>query len=102
MAIDILSEAVVSPTEAARLLPRRRAGKKPNVATLYRWMTTGCRGVLLESIQVGGTRSTSREALQRFCERLTNPSSPPSPVATSYAQRRAVKAAEKVLDAAGI
>ena len=31
------------------------------------------RGVLLESIQIGATRCTSREALQRFFERLSAP-----------------------------
>jgi hypothetical protein len=61
-----LSENLVSLTEATKLLPRRRKGKRPNVVTVYRWSTIGCRGVKLETIQVGGTRCTSREALQRF------------------------------------
>ena len=34
---------------------------------------SGCRGVVLETIQVGGTRCTSREALQRFFENLSQP-----------------------------
>lgn len=81
--LSIDTEHVVSLTEAAGLLPRRRQGKKPNVATLYRWASRGCRGIVLETIQIGGTRCTSREALQRFAERLTtagganSPSSPP-------------------------
>jgi hypothetical protein len=63
-----LTEELVSLTEATKLLPKRRKGKRPNVATLYRWTTIGVRGIVLESVQVGGTRCTSREALQRFFE----------------------------------
>lgn len=64
--LNTVSETLVSLAEAARLL-----GK--HVATAYRWSTAGVRGVVLETIQVGGTRCTSREAVQRFCERLTAP-----------------------------
>ena len=69
--IDPNSETLISLAEAARSLPRRRGGKRPHVSCLYRWTTSGCRGVVLESIQVGGTRCTSREALARFFQRLT-------------------------------
>ena len=64
--IDVFAEQLVSLTEAAGLLPRRRRGRKPAVQTLYRWASHGVRGVRLETIQIGGTRCTSREALQRF------------------------------------
>ena len=70
--INIASETVVSLTEAARRLPARRQGKRPNVATLYRWAQSGCRGVRLEVVQVGGTKCTSLEALQRFVDQLGN------------------------------
>jgi hypothetical protein len=69
--IDTTAEDVLTLAQAADGLPRRRAGRKTDVSTLYRWSTAGCRGVLLETIQVGGTRCTSREALQRFFERLS-------------------------------
>jgi hypothetical protein len=97
-----LDESVVSLAEVTKLLPRRRQGKRPNVATLYRWTRVGVRGVVLESIQCGGTRCTSREALDRFFAALTAqaagnpvPRGPRSP-------RAEVQAAERVLDAAGI
>src|SRR5262245_18591306 len=64
--IDSASETLVSLAQAADELPRRRRGRKTHVSTLYRWATVGCRGVILESSQIGGTRCTSREALQRF------------------------------------
>ena len=71
--IDLKNETVLSFTSATKHLPHRRAGKKPHVATLYRWSTRGVRGVTLETIQVGGTRCTSIEALQRFAEHLSSP-----------------------------
>jgi len=73
--IDLANEDVMSLTEAARILPKRRAGKRTHVATLYRWSTKGLRGVKLEVIQVGATRCTSREAIQRFFDALS-PSNP--------------------------
>lgn len=71
MAIDLALETLVSLSEAAKLLPRRRRGKRPHVSCLYRWTTVGCRGVILESVQVGATRCTSHEAIGRFFDRLT-------------------------------
>jgi len=68
-----IDETVISLADAAKELPRRRRGRKPHVSCLYRWSTVGCRGVVLETIQVGGTRCTSREALQRFLENLSQP-----------------------------
>ena len=102
MAIDLLRETALSPVEASDFLPRRRNGKKPNVATIYRWMQLGVKGVRLEFVQVGGTRCTTREALQRFCEELTSRQNPAPSLGTRCRQRAAVKRAERVLDRAGI
>jgi hypothetical protein len=104
MAIDISQETPLSLTQAAKLphLPIRRAGKRPCVATFWRWSTTGIRGVRLETLICGGVRCTSQQAIQRFFDHLTNPQAPPPPIVTSRAQRAAVRAAERVLDKAGI
>ncbi len=99
--IDIQNETVVSLTEASKHLPRRRAGKRPHPATLYRWVQHGVRGVKLEAIQVGGTLCTSLQALQRFCEACTDPSSRP-PSSTSKSREREIKKAEAELAKAGI
>lgn len=53
--IDISCERVVSLTAATHLLPTRRRNARPNVATLYRWTSEGVRGIVLESLMVGGT-----------------------------------------------
>ena len=103
--IDISSEQVVTLAEATTHLPRRRQGKRPNIATLYRWAQSGVKGIRLETICVGATRCTSVEALQRFCEAVTaaadgTPVSPP-PRLTAHRQRQ-IDAAERRLAEAGI
>jgi hypothetical protein len=105
--IDVSAEQVVSLTEAAKRLPTRRQGKRPNVATLYRWTAIGCRGLILESCQIGGTRCTSVEALQRFFDALTEATGAPqarqaSSRIPSRQRQAAVEKAERRLAAAGI
>ena len=100
MAIDPTSERLLSLAQAAKRLPKRRGGKRPHVSCLYRWTVNGCRGVILESIQVGGTRCTSEEALARFFEQLTYSDSSLSQ--RSPAQRRkAMEAAQRELEILG-
>ncbi|MEE8104221.1 MAG: DUF1580 domain-containing protein [Planctomycetota bacterium] len=62
--MNLREETLLKLSDASRLV-----GK--HVATIYRWTTAGVRGVVLETLQVGGTRCTTHEALQRFCELLT-------------------------------
>ena len=93
--LDLNAEHIISLTEAATTLPRRRRGSKPHVATLYRWALTGCRGVKLETIQIGGTKCTSREALQRFFERLSNPAKNTTPAEPTTAHDRAARELDK-------
>jgi hypothetical protein len=60
------------PLGRARLwFPRRRRGKRPSIQTMYRWSSAGYRGIVLETVQVGSTRCTSREACARFVERVS-------------------------------
>ena len=103
--IDISLEETFSLAEATKGLPCRRKGKRPNVATLYRWAQVGCRGVRLETICIGATRCTTMEALQRFFDELTARAEHrlvtefPGKTAT---RRRQIEAAEKRLAAAGV
>ncbi len=99
--IDPNTESLLSLTAAAKALPHRRAGKRPHVSCLYRWSTAGCKGVILESIQIGGTRCTSREALARFFEALTYAGSP-STQQTRREKERAAEAAERELIREGV
>lgn len=102
--IDVSSEHVISLSEAARSLPARRAGKRPHVSCLYRWTKAGCRGVVLEWAQIGATRCTSREALERFFAALTAAaqSDAPAPPPPNKSRRRAIQAAERRLARGGI
>ena len=101
--IDISSEAVVTLTQATQHLPRRRKGKRPAVSTIFRWAQHGCRGIRLETIQVGGSKCTSIEALQRFCERLTQDANPQAePTRTIARRRRAAEAAVRELEREGV
>jgi hypothetical protein len=74
--IESASEDVFPLSHAPDVSPRLRRGKKISVATFYRWSVAGCRGIVLESLQCGGVRCTSRQAIQRFFERLTEARSP--------------------------
>jgi hypothetical protein len=93
--IDSTLEELITLLQAAAELPHRRRGRKTHVSTVYRWGTDGCRGVILETLQCGATRCTSREALQRFFERLSSGGgNPPAPVkAPRSSARRARESA---------
>lgn len=69
--IDFREEEVVSLAKAAKQLPGRVEGKSLHVGSIHRWANRGRRGVVLETIMVGGRRCTSMEALDRFFRRLT-------------------------------
>ena len=99
--IDIENERLISIADAVKKLPRRHTGKPIHLATAYRWAQRGVRGVKLETIRAGNALLTSVEALQRFCERCTDPSVAGS-TTTTKARQREMARAESELDAAGI
>ncbi|HET6249493.1 MAG TPA: DUF1580 domain-containing protein [Tepidisphaeraceae bacterium] len=88
-----LSEANRHP-----LLSRRR---RVHRSVLERWRTRGIRGVVLETVKIGGTRYTSAEALARFVERCSTPGAD-SDTPTAGMMQRAHAQAERELDAAGV
>lgn len=59
-------EELVPLTIAAAWIASRTGGRRPNVSTLHRWASRGCRGVRLETVFVGHARFTSVEAVKRF------------------------------------
>lgn len=69
--IDIITETVVTFSEACRHLPRRRRGRKVHPSTIWRWAKHGLRGHRLEVIKIGGQTCTSLEAMQRFFDLLS-------------------------------
>jgi hypothetical protein len=100
--IDPLREVVVTLNQARAFFPKRRRGRRPDLSCLYRWTSKGCKGVVLESLQVGGTRCTSREGCARFLQRLSEVASVPTTGRTISARKLANSLAERELDLIGI
>ena len=108
--IDAKNETLVALADVPPLLPKRRGGRPVSVSCVYRWSVgRGCRGIRLETTQVGGTRATSREAIQRFFDRLSQQSSAnhpstPLPSAKEMPNRRrdAIRGADRRCAAAGV
>jgi hypothetical protein len=71
MAIDPLHEDLITLDEARDVFPRSPSGKRPHVSRLYRYTVEGCRGVVLDWIQCGARRCTSKQAIARFFAALT-------------------------------
>lgn len=99
--IDLLAETPVPISQAPKHYPAGR----PNISTVYRHFTRGCRGVRLETYVEGARRYTTVEAIRRFVERTTanSPGADPSPSRPTNRQREAsISKAEAELDEAGI
>ncbi len=100
--INIQSETLISRAEARRLpWMRGRAGRPISYETFHRWAKRGLRGIVLETIRLGGTVYTSREATQRFIQRLNQQTSS-SHIPAQLSSSGAVIAADRILDQAGI
>ena len=69
--IDIGTETLITLSQVAAEMPRRRQGKRVSVVTIWRWTKRGSHGILLESIETPSGKVTSREALARFLQALT-------------------------------
>ncbi len=78
MSIDIQHERAITLSEVPKYLPKR-AGKKVHYSTVYRWVTKGSRGKVLDSVMVGGIRYTTIEAVHRFLS--VKPAAAPSAAA---------------------
>ncbi len=108
-AASLLSETLISLSDAARRLPPGRGRRPVSFSCVLRWITTGVPGpdgqrVRLEGVRVGGRWLTSEEALARWAERLT-PTPDDGPVApprTVRQRRRASDRAAEELEQAGI
>jgi hypothetical protein len=68
--IDVNREQMVTLSQLARRLPRRRMERPVHPATIHRWRCPGVRGIRLECVRIGGIWHTSLEAYQRWVDRL--------------------------------
>jgi Protein of unknown function (DUF1580) len=76
MSIDLTAEKPLPLKDACHLIPPGRNGRRTHLSTVLRWVIRGVRAtggsvVRLEAVRLGGRWVTSREAIQRFAERLT-------------------------------
>jgi hypothetical protein len=98
-------DVYITLRQAAAELPARRAGRPTGLHCVYRWTTIGCRGRILQCLQVGGVRCTTRRWLAEFFEALTcdstaTPESGP-PIRTPAARRKAIERAKREFEAMG-
>jgi hypothetical protein len=106
--IDIATEHILNPREAARIYGRSRAGRPTHVSTIIRHITLGTRLpsgeiVRLEGLRLGGRWVTSQEAIQRYVERLTSAAlgsteTGEAPPVRSAARERELVAIDRELD----
>jgi hypothetical protein len=110
MSIDLDTEDVLSLAKAARLLPAVRGSKPPHPTTLVRWATVGIksvsgRTVTLETVFIGGTRMTSKQALARFIARRNDAEFKPMTESAererTYLEKQAAEAMQR-MRAAGL
>jgi hypothetical protein len=106
---DLTVEKPVALAEACRIVPPARSGKKTHLSTILRWILRGAKSptgelVKLEALRIGNRWVTSREALQRFAERLTPrlDGEPPSAWRTLAQRSRASERASRELGKVGI
>jgi hypothetical protein len=98
MSLDISKEKLIRLADVPKLkwLPRRRAGSRLSIATVYRWEQRQTNR--LEAVRVGGTLCTTEAALMRFFERQAKPTATVPHIDHSHGHEQA----ERELMAAGI
>ena len=96
--IDIHTESLIAIKDIPAHLPGR-----VHIASGWRWIQRGCRGVKLETAMIGGKRYGSPESLQRFAELTTAAADGTSTVkaSTPSAARKRHERGNRELDAAG-
>lgn len=84
-------------------LPKRRAGSRLALSTLFRWSRKGVRGRRLQTWKVGGQRCTTVAALHQFFEfRIGSTSEVPTPQTLVKPRQLSEKGVAKALDKLGI
>lgn len=106
--IDVLGEDLLDLKEATKAQPFRnpRTRKPAHVASIYRYVEKGARAsngqrIRLETIRTPRGLMTSRQAIVRFIEALTDPEKQET-LAVPASVRRSQGVVDRELDEAGI
>lgn len=96
--IDLAVEEPIRLGSARNLPHFKRDGKRPDLATVCRWSTVGIlrdgQRIRLQTVQIGGSRCTTREAVERFIAALSSRIEGEPTVRTPGRRERAIQAAE--------
>lgn len=90
----MLDEQVLTMAEAAKAVPQGRKRKSPHVATVWRWATRGVRGVVLETVLIGGQRFTTESSLEKFFREINQGSRIGRPLCRESERRSLSRACE--------
>lgn len=98
--IDTTQEPLIPLAEACRHIPPGRNGKATHLSTLLRWILKGAKApdgttVRLDAVRLGARWMTSRQALQRFAEKLTPKLDDTVPAPAPRTQRQRQRASER-------
>jgi hypothetical protein len=99
--LDLTREHRIPLSDAPKHPLLKREGRPIHRSVLERWRTHGIRGVILETVKIGGIRYTSAEAIERFIERQNTPGADNETVTQSQLARQH-STAERELAAAGM
>lgn len=99
--ILIETEKLITLADATALVPGI-GGKPVHYQTIHRWANKGLRGVKLETVFCGGRRCTTREAIQRFVERITSDREKDSSVTESLSRRQPSQETKRLMREHGL
>lgn len=69
----------------------------PHVATIWRWVAKGVKGIKLSVVRVGGRTMVTPDAIETFLTRLNAVDEAQSPAITQSQRRKQAETANKVL-----
>lgn len=92
----------LSDVPKLKWLPRRRGGKRLNVATVFRWAQRGLKGVKLKTVSAGGAKCTTETDIRDFFAELSDRTSAEPRRATRASHNRKEARDEQTLNEAGI
>lgn len=71
--LDFARDQIVPIGEVRLFLPRAASGKLRSTRSIYRWANTGLRGIILETVKIGGSTFVTHTALNTFFQKTAVP-----------------------------